>query len=316
MKKDSNTKKSETTVLARAHGMIKIIGIGDIGGKLEKDLLGYRLKGVPVLVYDISEVQKADEYESEKEVDVDLSSKHTFELNVEQFLDEKTKIVVVITQNDECSGKEVLPKVTSWAKSKDILSIVINIGSTARLDMKENIKKCINSDLQHTYYDAILTIDGTKVDEVYGDLPYNEQNIKRDEIINQTIINVINNCIIGSGVDLDEEKVPYITTIQKVLLNCGRAYIGYGLATGEDRAYIAVREALKSPFLLHSEIRGAQNISLVLSASKAAISLDEIGIINDYIQNVTGHFSNISMTIYDDLKLKKAIAVNILATGF
>jgi cell division protein FtsZ len=101
-----------------------------------------------------------------------------------------------------------------------------------------------------------------------------------------------------------------------VLLNCGRAFIGYGLATGEDRAYSAVQEALKSPLLVHNKINGAQHISLVISAGKAAISLDEIGIINDYIQNVTGHCSNISMTIYDDLKLKKAIAVNILATGF
>jgi cell division protein FtsZ len=316
MKKDSNTKKSETIVPAPAHGMIKIIGIGDIGGKLVEALIENQLQVLPLLALNTLDFQKAKSDDSEKELDVDLSSKNTFELNVEQFWDEKTKIVIVIAQIDDSKNNEILTKITSRAKNEDILSIVINIESTTRVEMKEDIKKFINSDLQHTYYDAILTIDVTKVDEVYSDLPNNEQNIKIDEIINQTIINVINNCIIGSGANLEEESVPYFATIQKVISNSGNAYIGYGLATGEDRAYFAVQKALKSPLLVYNEINGAQNISLVLSAGKAAISLDEIGIINDYIQNVTGHCSNISMTIYDDLKLKKAIAVNVLATGF
>ena len=45
------------------------------------------------------------------------------------------------------------------------------------------------------------------------------------------------------------------------------------------------------------------------------ITIDEIGEINDHIQNEAGHGANIIMGVGEDESLEESIAVTIIATG-
>ena len=104
--------------------------------------------------------------------------------------------------------------------------------------------------------------------------------------------------------------------IQMTLPNTDITFLGYGIASGENRAITAVTSALKAPFLFHNKVKGAKNILLALSSGKIEISIAEIAEINESIQEATGYCSTITVRINEDLKLDNAIAVTILATGF
>ena len=87
-------------------------------------------------------------------------------------------------------------------------------------------------------------------------------------------------------------------------------------ASGEKRALKAVTNALDSPLLNDNRIDGAQNVLLLIVSGLSEITIDEIGIINDHIQEKAGNKANIIMGIGEDNSLTEEIAVTVIATGF
>ena len=92
--------------------------------------------------------------------------------------------------------------------------------------------------------------------------------------------------------------------------------MGSSTASGSNRAQEAIMKALDSPLLNDNKITGAKNVLLLIVSGSQEITIDEIGEINDHIQNEAGHSANIIMGVGEDEGLGEAIAVTIIATGF
>lgn len=101
-----------------------------------------------------------------------------------------------------------------------------------------------------------------------------------------------------------------------VLSNSGTAIMGSAHASGGTRATDAIRKALDSPLLNDNKIKGSKNVLLLIVSGEEEITIDEIGEINDHIQDEAGHSANIIMGVGEDEKLGDAISVTIIATGF
>jgi len=101
-----------------------------------------------------------------------------------------------------------------------------------------------------------------------------------------------------------------------VLSNSGTAIMGSSVATGSARANEAIIKALDSPLLNDNKISGAKNVLLLIVSGSEEITIDEIGEINDHIQNEAGHGANIIMGVGEDEDLGESIAVTVIATGF
>ncbi|MFK8059270.1 MAG: cell division protein FtsZ, partial [Polaribacter sp.] len=101
-----------------------------------------------------------------------------------------------------------------------------------------------------------------------------------------------------------------------VLSNSGTAIMGSAKEEGQTRAKSAIVKALDSPLLNDNKITGAKNVLLLIVSGTNEVTLDEIGEINDYIQDEAGYDANIIMGIGEDEELGDAIAVTIVATGF
>lgn len=100
--------------------------------------------------------------------------------------------------------------------------------------------------------------------------------------------------------------------------NSGTAIMGSASAEGNDRARIAVKEALTSPLLNDNKIVGASNILLYISSGgKEEITFDEVTEITDYIQEEAGENAEIIWggNGYDD-SLGDKISITLIATGF
>src|SRR5690606_4098898 len=92
--------------------------------------------------------------------------------------------------------------------------------------------------------------------------------------------------------------------------------MGSAVASGDNRAKEAIISALDSPLLNDNKIRGAKNVLLLIVSGENEITIDEIGEINDHIQNEAGYNANIIMGVGEDLELGDSIAVTVIATGF
>ena len=92
--------------------------------------------------------------------------------------------------------------------------------------------------------------------------------------------------------------------------------MGSATASGQTRAQEAIMKALDSPLLNDNKITGAKNVLLLIVSGSQEITIDEIGEINDHIQNEAGHGANIIMGVGEDDALEESIAVTIIATGF
>jgi cell division protein FtsZ len=153
-------------------------------------------------------------------------------------------------------------------------------------------------------------INNNKLREVYGNLGFKAGFSKADEVLSTAsrgIAEVITHHY-TQNIDLRDAKT--------VLSNSGTAIMGSATAAGKSRAQEAIMKALDSPLLNDNKITGAKNVLLLIVSGSQEITIDEIGEINDHIQNEAGHGANIIMGVGEDESLQESISVTIIATGF
>jgi cell division protein FtsZ len=78
----------------------------------------------------------------------------------------------------------------------------------------------------------------------------------------------------------------------------------------------AVKQALESPLLDSSSIKGTKDILLNIISGTEEITMGEIGEIIDYLQDAAGQDATIIWGNGIDLRLEDEISVTIIATGF
>lgn len=87
-------------------------------------------------------------------------------------------------------------------------------------------------------------------------------------------------------------------------------FIGFAIASGNDRATKAIELALL-PLLVNL----SKNIFLFISSYSTKISIDEVGVINDYIQEKSGLDAHIVMMLSEDDNLGDAIAITVMTAA-
>jgi hypothetical protein len=88
--------------------------------------------------------------------------------------------------------------------------------------------------------------------------------------------------------------------------------VGFAVASGNNRARKAVELAFSSLLYNNKVIEKTKSISLLISSHTAEIEIDEIGIINDYIQEKAEYTAEIIMSVNEDINLGEALAVTII----
>ena len=91
--------------------------------------------------------------------------------------------------------------------------------------------------------------------------------------------------------------------------------MGYGKASGENRAQMALEMALDSPLLNDNHIRGANKILLLILSGKDELTINEHAQINQFLQSEAGGQANIILGVGDDNSLDEEISITIIATG-
>lgn len=229
---------------------------------------------------------------------------------IKQMLDTNTKMVFITAGMGGGTGTGAAPIIAKMAKDANILTVGIVTMPFQFEGKMRNQQAQLGIENLREVVDSLIVINNNKLREVYGNLGFKAGFSKADEVLSTAargIAEVITHHY-TQNIDLRDAKT--------VLSNSGTAIMGSASATGQNRAHEAILKALDSPLLNDNKITGAKNVLLLIVSGTQEITIDEIGEINDHIQNEAGHGANIIMGVGEDDALEDAISVTIIATGF
>lgn len=305
--------------------VIKVIGVGGGGSNAINHMFQLGIKGVDFVICN-TDAQALENSPIPKKIQLGLSlteglgaganpdvgaqsAVESYE-DIKTMLNTNTKMIFITAGMGGGTGTGAAPIIAKMAKEMDILTVgIVTIPFQFEGKMRcEQAQIGVENLRQHV--DSLIVINNNKLREVYGNLGFKAGFSKADEVLataSRGIAEVITHHY-TQNIDLRDAKT--------VLSNSGTAIMGSSTASGANRANEAIMKALDSPLLNDNKIAGAKNVLLLIVSGTEEITIDEIGEINDHIQNEAGHSANIIMGVGDDESLENAIAVTIIATGF
>ncbi|MBL6648659.1 MAG: cell division protein FtsZ [Flavobacteriaceae bacterium] len=305
--------------------VIKVIGVGGGGSNAINYMHSKGIKGVDFVVCNTdSQALENSRVENKIQLGISLTeglgaganpeigekaAVESFD-DLKKMLETNTKMVFITAGMGGGTGTGAAPVISKLAKEMDILTVGIVTmpfqfeGKIREEQAKKGIDKLKNE------VDALIVINNNKLRDIYGNLGFKEGFAKADEVLataSKGIAEVITHHY-TQNIDLKDAKT--------VLSNSGNAIMGSAKSSGSKRSIEAISSALDSPLLNDNRIKGAKNVLLLIVSGQDEITIDEIGIINDYIQEKAGHSANIIMGVGEDLNLENSISVTVIATGF
>jgi cell division protein FtsZ len=230
--------------------------------------------------------------------------------DIRKHLETNTKMLFVTAGMGGGTGTGAAPVIAKVAKEMGILTVgIVTIpfmfeGRKRRLQAEEGIEEL------RKYVDTLLIISNEKLREIHGNLKLSEAFGKADDILTTAAKGIAEIITVTGYINVDFQDV------RTVMQNSGTAIMGSASAEGEDRARVAVKEALSSPLLNDNKITGASDILLYIASGKDEITFDEVTEITDYIQDEAGQNAEIIWGNGVDEDLGSKISITLIATGF
>lgn len=162
------------------------------------------------------------------------------------------------------------------------------------------------------YVDTLLVISNDKLRMQYGNLKMTDAFGKADNVL-ATAAKCITDIINSKGTIIVD-----FADVCTVMKNGGVAILGSATAEGEDRAQLAIEEALSSPLLNDNDISGAKWILVNINSGDGdhECTMDEFEVINNFLRLKSGENADLIIGTGYDNTLGNKIGITIIATGF
>ncbi|RZL16364.1 MAG: cell division protein FtsZ [Pedobacter sp.] len=305
--------------------IIKVIGVGGGGGNAVNHMYQQGIKGVDFMIcntdsqaLDLSPIPNKIQIGnnltegrgagSDPEVGRKAAQESIEEIKA--VLSTNTKMIFITAGMGGGTGTGAAPVIAKIAKEMGILTVGIVTspfmfeGPRRRSKAEEgleNLKKNV---------DTLLVINNERVREMYGNFPFAAAFAHADDILTTAAKGIAEIITVPGYINVDFEDV------KTVMANSGVAIMGSGIAEGEERARKAVESALDSPLLSENDIHGANYILLNITSGTSEITMDEITIITEHIQEEAGLNADMIWGHCYDESLGEKIMVTLIATAF
>jgi cell division protein FtsZ len=160
------------------------------------------------------------------------------------------------------------------------------------------------------HVDALLVISNERILQMFSNLRYREALSQADDILFTASKGIAEIITVEGYMNVDFRDV------KTALENSGRAIMGTGIASGDDRAINAAQKALDSPLLDENSIEGSKHILVNISFGNDEPYTNEIDIITGFFQQQAGQNANLKFGLTYNDSLDKEIAITVVATGF
>ncbi len=229
---------------------------------------------------------------------------------VEDVLKQNTKMVFITAGMGGGTGTGAAPIIAKKAKELGILTVGI-VTIPFRFEGKLRINQALDGIAEmEKNVDSLLIINNERLREMFGDLKLSNAFSKADDVLATAAKGIAEIITVHGYINVD------FADVETVMKDSGVAIMGSAYADGDNRAIDAIQASLESPLLNNNEIRGARNILLNITSGVDEITMDEVGEITDYVQDVVGDGASIIWGTGSDESLGKQVCVTIIATGF
>ncbi len=225
-------------------------------------------------------------------------------------LGDETKMIFITAGLGGGTGTGAAPIIAKEAKDRGILTVGI-VTLPFRFEGNKRVNQAV-AGLQEMsqHVDSLLVIDNEKLREVHGDFTISNAFAKADDILTVAVKGIAEIITVKGYVNVD------FADVRTVMRDSGVALMGAASAAGDKRALNAIKEALSSPLLNSNDIVGAQNILLNFGSGTEEITLEEVSLINEYVQRAAGNNADLIWGNCVDANLGDKISVTVIATGF
>lgn len=305
--------------------IIKVIGVGGGGNNALKHMYEKGIYGVDFVICN-TDAQTLDNNPVANKVqlgvtmteglgagaDPEVGEKAAIESidDIKASMGQNTKMVFITAGMGGGTGTGAAPVIAKVAKEMGILTVGIvtvpfSFEGKRRLDQANlGLEKLRNN------VDSLIVINNDKLRQQFGNLGFKQGFSKADEVLTNAAKGMAEVITGYFDVNIDFRDA------KSVLANSGTALMSTGVATGEKKAEEAVKKALDSPLLNDNKITGAKNVLLLIRSGVSEVTMDEIGVIMDYIQKEAGNTADIIFGVGTDEELGDAVSVLVIATGF
>ena len=231
---------------------------------------------------------------------------------IKRILEVNTKMAFITAGMGGGTGTGGAPILAKICKDLDILTVGIVTTPFAYEGKKRLAQAEEGIRLMKDHVDTLLVISNDKLRHQFGNLKMKEAFEKADNVL-ATAAKCITDVINSTGqINVD------FADVCTVMRNGGVAILGSATAEGENRAQMAIENALNSPLLNDSEIRGARWILINInsSAGEHEFTMDEVEIIQNYLISKAGDDSDVILGLGYDNTLGAGIGITLIATGF
>ncbi len=310
-------KKKQTSI-------IKVIGVGGGGGNAVNHMFAQGIEGVDFVVCN-TDMQALEASPVPVKIQLGnsglgagaipaVAEKAALESldKLKAVLDTETQMVFITAGMGGGTGTGAAPVIAKFAREQGLLSVAI-VTLPFRFEGRRKMLKAQQGITElRKNVDTLLVISNDKLREQYGDLGLGNAFARADDVLTTAAKGIAELITVHGYVNVDFEDV------KTVMKDSGKAIMGSAVKSGEDRAYKAIEEAMRSPLLNDNDVSGAKNILLYISTGdQQDITMDEISVITDYISDKCG--DNETDVIWGrgfDESMGESLGVTIIATGF
>ena len=303
---------------------IKVVGVGGAGGNAVNRMIEAGLAGVQFIAIN-TDIQVLDSNQASKKVQIGkrltkgLGAGASPEIGRKAIEEDREEVAELLDGADmvfiTCglgggTGTGAAPVVAEIARQKGALTVAI-ITKPFIFEGNKRMQKADSglAELKANADSLIIIPNERLLSIVDKSTRLTDAFAYADEVLHQATKGISDLIAIPGLVNCD------FADVKTVMLERGDALMGTGIASGEDRAEQAAKQAISSPLLEDVSMSGAAGVLINITGGED-ISLHDVNQATTIINQAAGADANIIFGAVIDSTFKDQIRVTVIATGF
>ncbi|GBC81187.1 Cell division protein FtsZ [bacterium HR10] len=304
--------------------VIKVIGVGGGGGNAINHMIEAGVEGVQFIAAN-TDLQALKT--SKAPIKIQLGAKLTKglgaganpEVGRQAALEDTEKILELVEGADMVfitaglgggTGTGAAPIIASLAVEVGALTVAVvtkpfHFEGRRRMQVAEQglreLRECV---------DTLITIPNERLLSIADrTMPFTEAFRLADDVLRQAVQGISDLITVPGLINLD------FADVRTVMSGMGKALMGIGHGTGENKALDAAKRAISSPLLEETSIQGARGV-LINVTGGPDITLHEINQSITLIREIAHEDANILFGAVIDESIRNEMRITVIATGF
>jgi len=303
---------------------IKVIGIGGGGGNAINRMIETRIEGVEFIAVNtdlqaLSNNKAGTKVQIGNQLTKGLGSGGRPDIGKQAAIEDTERLIEVLQGADMVflttgmgggTGTGGTPILANLASEMDILVIAIVTlpfefeGKIRAQQAQEGLAELKD------VVDTVISIPNERLLETVNlDTSIQDAFKMADDILRQGVQGISDLITRPGLINLD------FADVKSIMKGMGMAFMGTGIASGENRAIDAAQRAISSPLLVDTSIEGAHGVLINITGGKD-VTLHEVSRASELIHSLAHPEANIIFGTVIDENLNEMVKVTVIATGF